>query len=207
VAERIVRFASLVGRENVIAGSDCGFSTFAGFTVVDPQITWAKLKAMAEGARIASRELWKKISLPVAARKPARAARRNPQSRGPRESVNSSNREVFAMSLVPASKDLRNLILGTPSPMNVSGGMTKIGAGSKAMTATGLIGRGLARPSQRYSRQRGRAMKYLAAIVMALVVAAFPHSVDAGSVKPGDFITPDNALWSLTWSARATTSW
>jgi len=71
VAERIVRFASLVGRENVIAGSDCGFSTFAGFTVVDPQITWAKLKAMAEGARIASRELWKKISLPVAARKPA----------------------------------------------------------------------------------------------------------------------------------------
>ena len=61
VAERIVRFANVVGRENVIAGSDCGFSTFAGFTVVDPKITWAKLKAMAEGARIASRELWKKV--------------------------------------------------------------------------------------------------------------------------------------------------
>ena len=71
VAERIVRFASVVGRENVIAGSDCGFSTFAGFTVVDPQITWAKLKAMAEGARIASHELWKKAPRPAPARKPA----------------------------------------------------------------------------------------------------------------------------------------
>jgi len=71
VAERIVRFASLVGRENVIAGSDCGFSTFAGFTAVDPKITWAKLKTMAEGARIASRELWKKITRPAPARKSA----------------------------------------------------------------------------------------------------------------------------------------
>ena len=71
VAERIVRFANVVGRENVIAGSDCGFSTFAGFTVVDPKITWAKLKAMAEGARIASRELWKKVSRPAPARRPA----------------------------------------------------------------------------------------------------------------------------------------
>ena len=71
VAERIVRFASVVGRENVIAGSDCGFSTFAGFTAVDPKITWAKLKTMAEGARIASRELWKKITRPAPARKSA----------------------------------------------------------------------------------------------------------------------------------------
>jgi 5-methyltetrahydropteroyltriglutamate--homocysteine methyltransferase len=71
VAQRIVHFASAVGRENVIAGSDCGFSTFAGFTVVDPKITWAKLKSMAEGARIASRELWKKVSRPA----PARSAR------------------------------------------------------------------------------------------------------------------------------------
>jgi len=62
VAERIVRFANVVGRENVIAGTDCGFSTFAGFTAVEPKITWAKLAAMAEGARIASRELWKKTA-------------------------------------------------------------------------------------------------------------------------------------------------
>jgi 5-methyltetrahydropteroyltriglutamate--homocysteine methyltransferase len=47
-----------VGRENVIAGSDCGFATFASFLVVDPAITWAKLGAMAEGARIASAKLW-----------------------------------------------------------------------------------------------------------------------------------------------------
>lgn len=59
VAERIVRFAKVVGRENVIAGSDCGFSTFAGFTAVEPAITWAKLRSMAEGARLASRELWR----------------------------------------------------------------------------------------------------------------------------------------------------
>ena len=58
VAERICRFAEVVGRENVIAGTDCGFSTFAGFTAVDPQITWAKVQAMAEGARLASHQLW-----------------------------------------------------------------------------------------------------------------------------------------------------
>ena len=71
VAQRITNFASVVGRENVIAGSDCGFSTFAGFTVVDPKITWAKLKAMAEGARIASRELWKQTTRPAVTRKSA----------------------------------------------------------------------------------------------------------------------------------------
>jgi 5-methyltetrahydropteroyltriglutamate--homocysteine methyltransferase len=69
VAERIVRFANVVGRENVIAGTDCGFSTFAGFTAVEPKITWAKLAAMAQGARIASRELWKKTSRPSPAGK------------------------------------------------------------------------------------------------------------------------------------------
>jgi 5-methyltetrahydropteroyltriglutamate--homocysteine methyltransferase len=58
IAERICRFAQVVGRENVIAGTDCGFSTFAGFTTVDPQITWAKFRAMAEGARLASQQLW-----------------------------------------------------------------------------------------------------------------------------------------------------
>src|SRR5215475_13268590 len=58
VAERICRFAEVVGRENVIAGTDCGFATFAGLSDVDPKITWAKFKAMAEGARLASRQLW-----------------------------------------------------------------------------------------------------------------------------------------------------
>jgi 5-methyltetrahydropteroyltriglutamate--homocysteine methyltransferase len=70
IAERIVRLARLVGRENVIAGSDCGFSTFAGFVAVEPRITWAKLAAMAEGARRASRELWRKATRARAARKP-----------------------------------------------------------------------------------------------------------------------------------------
>ena len=58
VAERICRFADIVGRERVIAGSDCGFSTFAGFGAVDPDITYAKLATMAEGATIASKRLW-----------------------------------------------------------------------------------------------------------------------------------------------------
>jgi len=58
VAERIVRFASVVGRENVIAGSDCGFATFAGSKEVHPSIVWAKFKALSDGARIASKELW-----------------------------------------------------------------------------------------------------------------------------------------------------
>ena len=59
VAERLLRYADLVGRERVIAGSDCGFSTFAGFGVVDPDIVWMKLGAMAEGARRASAALWR----------------------------------------------------------------------------------------------------------------------------------------------------
>jgi 5-methyltetrahydropteroyltriglutamate--homocysteine methyltransferase len=58
VAQRIVQYARLVGRENVIAGTDCGFATFASRPTVDPRIAWAKLGAMVEGARIASRELW-----------------------------------------------------------------------------------------------------------------------------------------------------
>ncbi len=58
VAQRIVRYARLVGRENVLAGTDCGFGTFVGRSQVHPKITWAKLQAMAEGARLASRELW-----------------------------------------------------------------------------------------------------------------------------------------------------
>ena len=58
IAQRITNIAGVVGRENVIAGSDCGFATVAGYTPVDPKITWAKLAAMSEGARIASGRLW-----------------------------------------------------------------------------------------------------------------------------------------------------
>jgi 5-methyltetrahydropteroyltriglutamate--homocysteine methyltransferase len=59
VAERIIRFAKLVGRENVIAGADCGFSSQAMYrTEVEPRIVWAKFRALSEGARIASDILW-----------------------------------------------------------------------------------------------------------------------------------------------------
>ncbi len=58
VAERLLRFAGIVGRERVMAGSDCGFSTFAGFGAVDQDIVYAKLASMAEGAAIASKRLW-----------------------------------------------------------------------------------------------------------------------------------------------------
>ena len=58
VAERIEKFAGIIGRERVIGGTDCGFSTFAGFGVVDPEIVYAKLKTLAEGAAIASERLW-----------------------------------------------------------------------------------------------------------------------------------------------------
>ncbi len=58
VAQRIVRYAQRVGRENVLAGSDCGSATFASFLAIEPGITWAKLGAMADGAKLASTELW-----------------------------------------------------------------------------------------------------------------------------------------------------
>ena len=62
VAQRIEQFAALVGRDRVIAGTDCGFSSFAGYGAVDPEIVYAKLHAMAEGAAIASEHLWRKIA-------------------------------------------------------------------------------------------------------------------------------------------------
>ena len=62
VAERIERYAGIIGRERVIAGTDCGFSTFAGFGVVDPSIVWAKLKTLAEGAALASERLWRGVA-------------------------------------------------------------------------------------------------------------------------------------------------
>src|SRR6476619_4229579 len=59
IAQRIGRYAKLVGRENVIAGSDCGYGTWVGQAAVDPDVVFAKLKAMADGAALASRPFWK----------------------------------------------------------------------------------------------------------------------------------------------------
>jgi 5-methyltetrahydropteroyltriglutamate--homocysteine methyltransferase len=58
VAERLLRFAGVVGRERVIAGTDCGMATFAGSATIDPAIAWAKLGSLVEGAALASRQLW-----------------------------------------------------------------------------------------------------------------------------------------------------
>lgn len=62
VADRILNFASAVGRENVIAGVDCGFGTFAGRVQVDTKIVWLKLQSLVEGARLASAQLWAKAA-------------------------------------------------------------------------------------------------------------------------------------------------
>jgi 5-methyltetrahydropteroyltriglutamate--homocysteine methyltransferase len=58
VAQRIVRYANVIGRERIIAGTDCGLGTFAGFGPVHPDIAWAKLQTLAEGAAIASQQLF-----------------------------------------------------------------------------------------------------------------------------------------------------
>ena len=58
IAELTVNYARLVGRENVMIGNDCGFASQAGSREVDPRIVWEKLKALAEGARLASQKLW-----------------------------------------------------------------------------------------------------------------------------------------------------
>jgi len=58
VAERLEKFASVVGKERVVAGTDCGFGTFAGFGPVEPDIAYMKMASMVEGARIASKKVW-----------------------------------------------------------------------------------------------------------------------------------------------------
>jgi 5-methyltetrahydropteroyltriglutamate--homocysteine methyltransferase len=58
VAQRIERYAGAVGKENVIASTDCGFGTFATSNTVDTRVAWAKLKALSDGAEIASSRLW-----------------------------------------------------------------------------------------------------------------------------------------------------
>jgi 5-methyltetrahydropteroyltriglutamate--homocysteine methyltransferase len=82
IAQRIARYANIVGRQNVIAGSDCGFATFAGSDEVHESIVWAKFDALGKGARIASRQLWAKRP----GRRPAKAvarpaARKRPKTR------------------------------------------------------------------------------------------------------------------------------
>lgn len=62
IAERIQKFTDIVGKERVIAGTDCGFASFAGFGVVDSDIVYAKLSALSEGARVASARLWKEAA-------------------------------------------------------------------------------------------------------------------------------------------------
>ena len=59
VAQRIGRYAKIVGRERVVAGSDCGFSTFVDTARIDPDVVWRKLASMAEGARLATKEFWR----------------------------------------------------------------------------------------------------------------------------------------------------
>jgi 5-methyltetrahydropteroyltriglutamate--homocysteine methyltransferase len=58
IAQRVGRYARLVGRENVMLGTDCGYGTWVGQAAVDPDVVWGKLAAMSEGARIASQEFW-----------------------------------------------------------------------------------------------------------------------------------------------------
>jgi 5-methyltetrahydropteroyltriglutamate--homocysteine methyltransferase len=74
IAQRIARYANIVGRQNVIAGSDCGFATFAGSEEVHESIVWAKFDALGKGARIASRQLWAKRP----GRRPTKAVARPP---------------------------------------------------------------------------------------------------------------------------------
>jgi len=59
-ARRAATYAEVIGRERILAGSDCGFGTFAGFGPVHPSVGWMKLKSLAEGAAIASKKLWGK---------------------------------------------------------------------------------------------------------------------------------------------------
>ena len=61
VAERLERFAAIVGRERVIAGTDCGFGTFAGIGKMDAEISYKKLSVLSEGARLATRRLWSQV--------------------------------------------------------------------------------------------------------------------------------------------------
>lgn len=71
VAQRIIRFAEAVGRENVIAGADCGFASFATSFEIHPSIVWAKLRSLVEGARLATRQLWGRATFETTSTGPA----------------------------------------------------------------------------------------------------------------------------------------
>ena len=73
VAERIVRYANVLGRENVIADVDCGFGTVASMVQVDPKIAWAKLHSLALGAELATKQLWPRRSVETRRTKAAKA--------------------------------------------------------------------------------------------------------------------------------------
>jgi len=62
VAQRLMRYANVIGKERIIAGSDCGFGTFAGFGPVYPAFAWMKFRSLAEGARLATQRLWGRAS-------------------------------------------------------------------------------------------------------------------------------------------------
>ena len=65
IAQRIGRYANLVGRENVMLGTDCGYGTWVGQSAVDPDVVWGKLASMAEGARLASKQFWRNAAVNV----------------------------------------------------------------------------------------------------------------------------------------------
>jgi 5-methyltetrahydropteroyltriglutamate--homocysteine methyltransferase len=91
VAERIVRLANLVGRENVVASTDCGFAQVTYFQRVHPSVQWVKLEALAEGARRASKELWRRPSKRLGSKRPGSkrpaAKRAAPKRSGPKRTA------------------------------------------------------------------------------------------------------------------------
>jgi 5-methyltetrahydropteroyltriglutamate--homocysteine methyltransferase len=76
VAERLVKYANFAGRENIIAGTDCGFATFASADEIDPAIAWAKLEALVQGAEIASKQLRSRPAKPASRRTAAKSSSR-----------------------------------------------------------------------------------------------------------------------------------
>jgi 5-methyltetrahydropteroyltriglutamate--homocysteine methyltransferase len=92
VAQRICRFAQMVGRENVIAGTDCGFANFANSREIHPSIVWAKLQALADGARIATKKLFSPA--PPRARLPRGAGQERPPPRRTRAAPQRSRSPV-----------------------------------------------------------------------------------------------------------------
>ena len=106
VAERIVRVANLVGRENVIAGTDCGFAQAPTARRVHETIQWAKLEALADGAALASKELWKKSPKKAAAKKKAvkKATKKAPKKAAKKAAKKAVKKTVKKVAKKPAKK-------------------------------------------------------------------------------------------------------